>query len=460
MAGTNKTFINNNFPQCEDDDLNGFNREINNSIERAGIPLNYTDRLQVAQAMATMASNGDAYELDVSSTANALVLNPLTIIPTKPRIAPDAYQPQMRFRFKALATNTGAMVAQVGLLPALPITVGGVATPANSVIAGRIYTLEYDAGNLILDTSSASVGVSVIPLAADITVTVGSGGDFATINEALDYLTRTYQPVYKFAGVTATVNLLAGFVMAEQIYVHGLDLGWITITGVDAVTVVTRSAISVSAKNNVLTTELLVGAPVLTPLFEVDGGGTLPVLDQKFNIDTTGSNANANCGVLVVGAASSATIKATAGVSGWFVAGCLVYMGVCVCRGAVFTSVVPHYSNACALRATYGAQVDGSGGTFWTGVQGSALSNSYGLLCTYGAQLTAINAFATGVLCTYLSKVNVLGTNCRRGAANGTGSNADILILAGSFVYKSGTTLGGTNPATLNNLTAEGVIFG
>ena len=47
------------------------------------------------------------------------------------------------------------------------------------------------------------------PVQSDITVTVGTGGDYPTINAALEYLSKL-QPVYASAGITATINLLSG----------------------------------------------------------------------------------------------------------------------------------------------------------------------------------------------------------------------------------------------------------
>ena len=73
-------------------------------------------------------------------------------------------------------------------------------------------------------------------ITTNITVTVGSGGQFSTINQALGYLSGFY-PMYKKSGITATINLKAGFVMAEQVLVSGIDLGWITITGEDSETI-------------------------------------------------------------------------------------------------------------------------------------------------------------------------------------------------------------------------------
>lgn len=67
-------------------------------------------------------------------------------------------------------------------------------------------------------------------LNADVTVTVGTGGDFATINDAIKYLSGI-KPLYDSTEFRATIDLLAGFVIAEQILVYNLDLSYISITG-------------------------------------------------------------------------------------------------------------------------------------------------------------------------------------------------------------------------------------
>ena len=111
--------------------------------------------------------------------------------------------------------------------------------------------------------------------AAGITVTVGTGGDYPTINAALEYLSKL-QPVYDSAGITATINLLSGFVMAEQVLVRGLDLGWITITGADAETTITNTA---------LTTDFTTAdyGSNSYPAFGVSKGGVLSRIDQLFD---------------------------------------------------------------------------------------------------------------------------------------------------------------------------------
>jgi hypothetical protein len=66
---------------------------------------------------------------------------------------------------------------------------------------------------------------------ADITVTVGTDGEYPTVNAAIEYLVRN-KPLAAYAqgGYKAEVKLLTGFTMAEQVFARSIDLSWITIT--------------------------------------------------------------------------------------------------------------------------------------------------------------------------------------------------------------------------------------
>jgi|GEM_PF-6851845 len=78
-------------------------------------------------------------------------------------------------------------------------------------------------------------------------VTVGAGGDFSTINDAVKSLSHIGLREYVAGGFAVEVRLRSGFVWAEQILVaNGLDLSFITITAEDAETAIDASAITVS----------------------------------------------------------------------------------------------------------------------------------------------------------------------------------------------------------------------
>ena len=173
-------------------------------------------------------------------------------------------------------------------------------------------------------------------LSESITFQVGSGGDFVTLNEAIEKVSRDY-PIYKSQGVRVTLNMVAGFVMEEQVLVDGIDLSWITITGSDSETIIDRSSLTISFAGRF-------------PAFGVIGVGSSPIIDQLFNMNLSGSattrdfiraidnskvfvkegggcknaggngiDANAGCSIVAVGANLSGTsgraINANAGCS-------------------------------------------------------------------------------------------------------------------------------------------------
>lgn len=127
-----------------------------------------------------------------------------------------------------------------------------------------------------------TAGGSAYParLTGDVTVTVGAGGDYATINEALAALSAR-APEYVSAGLAVELNLLSGFVMEEQVFVHRIDLGWITVTSVDAEVTIARSAL--------VNGDPLAGS--LKPAWLAHEHATLPTIDTIFSLDNSGVEA-------------------------------------------------------------------------------------------------------------------------------------------------------------------------
>ena len=138
-----------------------------------------------------------------------------------------------------------------------------------------------------------------------------AGQTYTTINQALEYLSGFY-PMYKKSGVTATINLKAGFVMAEQVLVSGIDLGWITIVGEDAETIITHTALTTAFNGTNY------------PAFGVDKGGTSPVIGQlfRFNVEKVGGKKH---GLMTFGAGSSANVLSGKGFIGAGTNGILQY---------------------------------------------------------------------------------------------------------------------------------------
>ena len=200
----------------------------------------------------------------------------------------------------ASPTFTGTVTAPTfsGSLSGNAATVtNGVYTTGNQTIAG---VKTFSSSPVV---PAPTTDFQSVPLkSTNITVNVGTGQTYTTINQALEYLSGFY-PMYKQSGITATINLKAGFVMAEQVLVSGIDLGWITIVGEDAETIITHTAL----------TTAFYGSNY--PVFGVDKGGTSPVIGQlfRFNVEKVGGNKH---GLMTLGAGSSADVLADKGFIG------------------------------------------------------------------------------------------------------------------------------------------------
>ena len=278
-----------------------------------------------------------------------------------------------------------------------------------------------------------------VPLrSTNITVNVGAGQTYTTINQALEYLSGFY-PMYKKSGVTATINLKAGFVMAEQVLVSGIDLGWITIVGEDAETIITHTAL----------TTAFTGA---YPAFGVDKGGTSPIIGQlfRFNVEKVGGNKH---GLMTSGAGSNATVV---GDKGFIGAGTF---GIVANSGSTISADGANCSNA--------------------GVHGITASRG-SKITVEGANCS--NAGNTGIYVVSGSTINARSANCSNAGTNGIYANEGSTISAslaliqnqttgtarvraenGSHIEATGiNTTGGTVAVfsqAVNTLTGNGIIY-
>lgn len=107
--------------------------------------------------------------------------------------------------------------------------------------------------------SEIEAKISTLTQTTPMTINVGIGGDYETINEALSVLS-TKSPKYVQKGLNVELKLMSGFVMREQVIVNGLNLGWISITSVDDIVTIDRGSLSET---------------VTFPTY--DGGQTLPI---------------------------------------------------------------------------------------------------------------------------------------------------------------------------------------
>lgn len=318
---------------------------------------------------------------------------------------------------------------QVGLCEDQVVLAETAKTGAETAEAGAVAA---EAGAVAAKTFIETYGRKSI--ISSLTVTVGPGGDYSTINAALEYLSK-YQPIYKSAGITATINLLPGFVMAEQVLVRGLDMGWVTITGDDAETIIDHT---------VLTTDFTTADYGFDsfPAFGVSKGGMLPRIGQLFRFSVAGVGGNKH-GIMAIGA-SRADILNGCGVED---AG---REGIYACNASAINAI-----GAIATGAFDGIFAKGSSNIYAANADASGSSNN-GIYASGGAFISAENALATdcggvGVFANRGSFIDAYTVN-----ATGAGSYG-ISVANGSIVAASNAS--GTLIKAANTLTSVGIIF-
>jgi len=179
MGFKDKTFINNNPPQLEDDDLNGYKTEFNNVISSSGqTPANGTLD-QTAKGVAMYAARGDFYS--DSGAANAYVLSPVGL-----QLSPITYEVGMRVRFLPANNNaSGASTVDVNSLGVKNIKLSdGSTDPLGTQIESGIpIALEYDGTNFriistakdIFENKTLAADATVNGVMSDLTFTLTAG---------------------------------------------------------------------------------------------------------------------------------------------------------------------------------------------------------------------------------------------------------------------------------------------
>ncbi|SNR22846.1 hypothetical protein EYF88_02800 [Paracoccus sediminis] len=262
-------------------------------------------------------------------------------------------------------------------------------------------------------------------------LTVGPGGQYATLGAALEVFS-VMTPRLRAQAVIGTVRLLAGYEMAEQITVRGINLGWVRIIA-DAPTVIIR--------RNALT----VGTG-LYPAFLAINGGVLPQISALFVMSTEGL-ATGRVG-LMVSVGGYAQVTAGAGIQGAGGYGLFATSGgTIVAQGADFRNAGEDGARASAggVVVVNEAILTGAGGS--------------GVYCHKGGAADCQSAILTGaavsgIYCSLAGRVAAFSANCRKGASD---SSADIAVAQGGTIAAAGA-IGGTNIAT-NTTTPSGVIY-
>ncbi len=140
----------------------------------------------------------------------------------------------------------------------------------------------FDGSVNLFDTSSQIKRISDNQITTkDIVVTVGEGGDFATINKAMQYLSH-YYPAYKKGGLNCEIRILDGTVIDEQIIVERADFSYISITSENADNTVIVTPTATNWSKGTLTHDTRGNLP----FFGGEFGARLPVIKCLFKLET------------------------------------------------------------------------------------------------------------------------------------------------------------------------------
>ena len=265
---------------------------------------------------------------------------------------------------------------------------------------------------------------ATVVLTENVTKTVGSGGDFATLNLAIDWCKKVIPN-----GYTVTLQLVSGFIMAEQILLKNTNLGFVTISSVDAIVMVTASTI-----NTVFIDE----KPILGGIDSI-----MPVIDVYFKLDNIASS-NFISGVNLEGMTSYCRINTNKGFEDLNFRPIFCWRGAKVmangfkaknCKGEIQASDNGEIlALSCNINTIYDP-------TNVYAYRGSKINVSSSFLKTAG--LTNISCENSEIISTY--------TTCS-GA-----TYIDVIIRDGGIVKFNNST--GTLSQTANTITANGIIF-
>lgn len=241
---------------------------------------------------------------------------------------------------------------------------------------------------------------------AALSVSVGTGGDFPTINKALQYLS-SLRRAYQANGVTAEIVLRPGFVMEEQVHIVQQNLGWVRIRAEDAEVGIARDA--------------LVAAPPVTnwrtgvyAAFLANRNAVLPLISAKFRMDTSGDGTG-RVGILIK-EGSIGVIERTYGILDAAWRGLYLDHGIAYARETVWDG---------------GGKADGP-------------SRAAAVRAANGSILNVRDSSATGAGCgLYVNESNVVAQDCDFSGAVAGGSNVDgfgLYAEACAIVYAEGTS--------------------
>lgn len=324
----------------------------------------------------------------------------------------------------------------------------------------------------------------------DRTVTVGSGEDYATINLALEALSRTL-PAYKNEGFQAKIVVESGYTANESIYIDGVDLSWITIESADGNAGVVNVpnaytggkdwfTVANGGNSPIINFSVAVasGGSAINSLFKAELGSTLTFKKRELadvRISLTLGEVGATSKHVHVTESSTALCErirlygdsaSTLGQGFWAEKSSQIQAGDSFIYDMDTGIYVKERSHVGAVNCRLNdigytgiyASEDSTATVGLTQLLGS--KPSYGIWAVRGSTVISPNGTFTGCGTNGAraeggSLINLEGGNYRKGGSN---SSTDIVAYTGSTITTSSTT-GGTI-ITKNTLAANGIIYG
>ena len=243
------------------------------------------------------------------------------------------------------------------------------------------------------------------PLKGIINITVGTTGDFSTVNSAINYLIN--RP--RLSDCVANIILQNDFSLNEQIIVDKKDLSWITIT---ASTEINISRISLTYGYN----------GIIYPAFAAVNNAKLPNINVLFNMDETGTDVGRTG--IYCNNGSSCNILPNCGI-----------------KNAAHIAVAAYGNSNIQMKESIFTN-----------------SKGMGVFCS-GSRITMDRAIITGATTFGIRSWNG-GTiiapeaNCKRQETN----TSDDITIGFSSIILCPNSFGGTNQ-TPNSITSHGVII-
>lgn len=282
-------------------------------------------------------------------------------------------------------------------------------------------------------------------ISEEFTRTVGAGGDYPTINDALKDLslkTPSYVDPKEYSSIVQPVfkiKLLSGFVMAEQIVCQGVDLGWLVIESEDDEVRIDRQALTIDVSGRF-------------PAFGARDFGVLPLIGAKFAMNESGE-ASLRDGVFVTNG-SAVNVLAGCGIRNSGARGLHVSNNSrCNARGSVFRQ-----SKEAGFRAANGSRCSIRDANF----------NDSGTNALQISTSSVIDARAVEALnaqyCALFSQSSFI--NCQdakfdyaQKADVNAGYDGAVHVIQGSVVHASGSTATGSKRQAFVNRDSTLVLF-